>query len=80
MGERGGSAMRNGSGTISGMAASGILSGLIRTPAPVPSAKIRLGVHRENRQVPLVRTVLDIVAGAVRHRRAMLNPPKMAEL
>ena len=51
----------------------------ISTPAPVPSAEIWLGVHRENRQVPRVRTVLDIIAGAVRHRSAMLNPPEMAE-
>ena len=52
----------------------------IRTPAPVPPAEIWLGVHRENRQVPRVRTVLDIIAGAVRHRSTMLNPPEMAGL
>ncbi len=52
----------------------------IRTPAPVPAAEIWLGVHRENRQVPRVRTVLDLIAEAVRSRGAMLNPPEMAEL
>ncbi len=51
----------------------------IRTPAPVPSAEIWLGVHRENRRVPRVRTVLDVIAEAVRNRAAMLNPPEMAE-
>jgi DNA-binding transcriptional LysR family regulator len=52
----------------------------IRTPAPVPAAEIWLGVHRENRQVPRVRTVLDLIAEAVRSRSAMLNPPEMAEI
>ena len=51
----------------------------IRVPVPVPAAEIWLGVHRENRQVPRVRTVLDIIAEAVRHRSVMLNPPEMAE-
>ena len=51
----------------------------VRTPAPVPAAEIWLGVHRENRQVPRVRTVLDVIAEAVRSRSAMLNPPDMAE-
>ncbi len=52
----------------------------IRTPVPVPSAEIWLGVHRENRQVPRVRTVLDIIAEAVRNRVAMLNPSEVAAL
>ena len=51
----------------------------IRTPAPIPFAEIWLGVHRENRQVPRVRTVLDVIAEAVRARSAMLNPPETAE-
>lgn len=51
----------------------------IRTPASVPAAEIWLGVHRENRQVPRVRTVLDIIVETVRSRSAMLNPPEMAE-
>ena len=46
----------------------------ISTPAPVPPAEIWLGVHRENRHVPRVRTVLDIIAGAVRSRASMLDP------
>ena len=48
----------------------------IRTSALVPPAEIWLGVHRENRQV---RTVLDIIAEAVRSRGATLNPPEMAK-
>lgn len=36
---------------------------------------IRLGAHGENRQVPQVRMVLDIIAGAERP----LNPLEMAE-
>lgn len=46
----------------------------IRTPTPIPSAEIRLGVHRENRHVPRVRTVLDCIAEAVRSRASLLNP------
>ena len=52
----------------------------VRTPTPIPAAEIWLGVHRENRHVPRVRTVLDIIAEAVRSRAAMLNPPEMARL
>jgi len=51
----------------------------IRTPVPVPSAEIWLGVHRENRQVPRVRTVLDIIAEAVRSRAALLNPSEVTD-
>lgn len=47
----------------------------IATPTPVPAAEIWIGVHRENRQVPRVRTVLDLVAEAVHSRAAILNPP-----
>ncbi len=46
----------------------------IVTPTPVPSAEIWLGVHRENRSVPRVRTVLDCIAQAVRSRAAVLDP------
>ena len=46
----------------------------VDTPTPVPSAEIWLGVHRENRQVPRVRAVLDCIADAVRGRAAVLNP------
>jgi DNA-binding transcriptional LysR family regulator len=46
----------------------------IATPTPVPSAEIWLGVHRENRPVPRVRTVLDCIAEAVRSRAAILDP------
>lgn len=46
----------------------------ISTPVPVPSAEIWLGVHRENRHVPRVRTVLDTIAAAVRSRANILDP------
>ena len=46
----------------------------LRTPAPIPSAEIWLGVHRENRDVPRVRMVLDCIAGAVRSRALVLSP------
>jgi DNA-binding transcriptional LysR family regulator len=51
---------------------------LIRTLTPIPSAEIWLGVHRENRQVPRVRTVLDCIAAAVRGRTGALNPTEPA--
>jgi len=50
----------------------------IATPIPVPAAEIWLGVHRENRQVPRVRVVLDCIAQAVRGRAAILNPVDVA--
>lgn len=46
----------------------------LRTPVPIPSAEIWLGVHRENRDVPRVRMVLDCIAEAVRSRASVLNP------
>ena len=46
----------------------------VRTPTPVPPAEIWLGVHRENRHVPRVRTVLDIIAGTVRGQANVLDP------
>ena len=51
----------------------------ISTPVPVPSADIWLGVHRENRHVPRIRTVLDCIAEAVRARGKLLNPSDMAD-
>ncbi len=47
----------------------------LSTTTSVPSAEIWLGVHHENRQVPRVRMVLDLIAEAVRNRSAVLNPP-----
>jgi DNA-binding transcriptional LysR family regulator len=46
----------------------------IKVVTPIPSAEIWLGVHRENRMVPRVRTVLDCIAETVRNRAASLNP------
>jgi DNA-binding transcriptional LysR family regulator len=46
----------------------------IATPTPVPSAEVWLGVHRENRQVPRVRIVLDCIAQAVHARATVLDP------
>ena len=51
---------------------------LVVTHAPVPGAEIWLGVHRDNRDVPRVRAVLDHVVAAVRGRGAALNPPACA--
>jgi DNA-binding transcriptional LysR family regulator len=48
----------------------------IPTAMPMPPAEIWLGVHGENRQVPRVRTVLDLIAEAVRTRAEILNPPE----
>ena len=45
------------------------------THAPVPTADLWLGVHRDNRDIPRVRAVLDHVVAAVRSRAAALNPP-----
>ena len=46
----------------------------IATHRPIPNAEVWLGVHRENRQMPRVRAVLDCIANAVRSRSSMLNP------
>lgn len=51
----------------------------INTPAPIPYARISLGVHRENRHVPRIRTVLDCIAEAVRARARVLNPADTAD-
>lgn len=45
----------------------------VDTPHPIPAAEIWLAVHRENRQVPRVRAVLDCLAHAVWSRSALLN-------
>jgi DNA-binding transcriptional LysR family regulator len=50
----------------------------IRTLTLVPSAEIWLGVHRDNRKTPRVRTVLDCISDAVRSRAAALNPAELA--
>ncbi len=50
----------------------------IVTPTSAPPAPVWLGVHRENRAVPRVRTVLDLVAETVRARAALLDPPRDA--
>ena len=47
----------------------------VDSPHPIPAAEIWLGVHRENRQVPRVRAVLDCLAEAVRSRAVLLDPP-----
>ncbi len=46
----------------------------IETHAPVPDAEIWLGVHRENRDVPRVRAVLDAVSAAIRNPSSSLIP------
>ena len=48
----------------------------VTTPVAVPKAEIWLGVHREDRGTPRVRTVLDCIVEAVRSRAAVLNPMK----
>jgi DNA-binding transcriptional LysR family regulator len=52
----------------------------IKVTTPIPSAEIWLGVHRENRMVPRVRTVLDCITEAVRSRAASLNPAGPADV
>ncbi len=45
----------------------------IALPAPVPAAEIWLGVRREDRHVPRIRIVLDLIAAAVRDNAALLE-------
>ena len=45
----------------------------IATPVPVPAAEMWLDVHRENRQVPRVRTVLNLLAEAVHSPAAIFG-------
>jgi len=60
---------------LRGDAAEGRLRLFRPAPAP-PTLDIWLAVHRDNRQVPRVRLVLDAVAAAVRERAAELVPPR----
>ena len=50
----------------------------LATQVPIPSADIWLGTHRESRELPRVRAVLDCVASALRARAATLDPPACA--
>jgi DNA-binding transcriptional LysR family regulator len=52
----------------------------ILTVTRIPSAEIWLGVHRENRPVPRIRTVLDCITNAVRSRADVLAPPEGANI
>jgi DNA-binding transcriptional LysR family regulator len=51
----------------------------VRTLTPIPGAEIWLGVHRENRATPRVRTVLDCISDAIRSRAAILRPAEPIE-
>ena len=44
------------------------------TPVSIPPANVWLGVHRDSRDIPRVRVVLDCIAEAVRIRATDLNP------
>ena len=44
------------------------------TTAPIPDAEIYLAVHRENRDVPRLRVVLDYIAKTIRTKSLLLNP------
>ena len=46
----------------------------VSTAVAVPAAEIWLGVHPENRAIPRVRTVLDVIAETVRTRLDYLDP------
>lgn len=46
--------------------------------SPIPGADIAVAVHRDNRQTPRVRVVLDCIAEAVRSRLSALDPPAYA--
>ena len=49
------------------------------TTAPlVPPAAIWLSVHRDNREAPRVRIVLDCIAEAARSRTGLLDPARIA--
>ena len=45
----------------------------IATPMPAPAAEIWLGVRQDDRHMPRIRTVLDLIAGAVRDNAASLG-------
>jgi DNA-binding transcriptional LysR family regulator len=44
------------------------------TAVPIPDAEIFLAVHRDNRDVPRLRVVLDGIANAIRTKSSTLNP------
>jgi DNA-binding transcriptional LysR family regulator len=50
----------------------------VGTGVSIPGAEITLAVHRENRQTPRIRTVLDCISDAVRSRAASLDPQEPA--
>ncbi len=49
------------------------------TGVAVPGAEIILAVHRDNRQTPRIRTVLDAIYDAVRSRAASLAPQQASK-
>ena len=49
------------------------------TTVPIPDADIFLAVHRENRDVPRLRVVLDDIANTIRNKSLLLNPPEIAD-
>lgn len=46
----------------------------IETAIPIPSAEIWIAVHRENRHVPRIRALLDVIANTIRTNAATLLP------
>ena len=46
----------------------------LNTAAPIPDAEICLAVHRENRNIPRFRVVLDEIADTIRTKYLLLNP------
>ncbi|WP_408837254.1 LysR substrate-binding domain-containing protein [Acidisphaera sp. L21] len=46
----------------------------VHAPVAIPGTNIRLAVHRDNRQTPCIRVVLDCVTDALRNRAPSLNP------
>lgn len=50
----------------------------VDTGVPIPGADISLAVHRDNRQTPRIRAVLDCISEAVRSRAASLDPREPA--
>jgi DNA-binding transcriptional LysR family regulator len=47
----------------------------LNTTVPIPAAEIYLAVHRENRDLPRLRVVLDDIANTIRAKSLLLNPP-----
>jgi DNA-binding transcriptional LysR family regulator len=48
---------------------------LLRAPTPPPIRGVWLGVHRDMRQTPRIRAVLDVLTSELGQRRTSLNPP-----